>query len=62
MCWQWVSSLSLFEWYFTICPTSYNRKYVLSTLLNKTLPSVGMVGCEAVTSWSLGLAGASTLM
>ena len=37
---QQVSSLSLSEWFFTICPTSYNRKYnLLSALLNKTFPS-----------------------
>ena len=30
--------LSLSEWFFTICPTPYNRnKNVLSVLLNKTL-------------------------
>ena len=31
--------LSLSEWSFTICPTPYNRKYVLSASLNKTFPS-----------------------
>ena len=32
--------LSLFEWSFTICPLTYNRKYnVLSASLNKTFPS-----------------------
>ena len=30
--------LSLSEWSFTICPTPYNRKYVLSVLLNKIFP------------------------
>ena len=33
--------LSLSEWSFTICPTSYNRKYnVLSATLNKTFLSI----------------------
>ena len=32
--------LSLFEWYFTKCPTPDNRKYnVLSASLNKTFSS-----------------------
>ena len=32
--------LSLFEWFFTICPTPSNRQYNLfSALLNKTFPS-----------------------
>ena len=32
--------LSLSEWFFTICLTSYNRKYnVLSASLNKIFPS-----------------------
>ena len=36
--------LSLFEWSFTMCLTSYNRKYnVLSASLNKTLPSVHVI-------------------
>ena len=34
---QPVSSLT--EWFFTICPTSYNRKEImLSASLNKTFP------------------------
>ena len=34
------SPLSLSEWFFTICPPPYNRKYnVLSASLNKTFPS-----------------------
>ena len=36
--------LSLYEWFFTICPTPYNRiKNVFSALLNKTIPSFGSV-------------------
>ena len=31
--------LSVSEWSFTICPTPYNRKNVLSASLNKTCPS-----------------------
>ena len=31
--------LSLSEWSFTICPTPYNRKNVLSASLNKIFPS-----------------------
>ena len=30
--------LSLSEWSFTICPTPYNRKNVLSASLNKAFP------------------------
>ena len=37
--------LSLSEWFFTICPTPYNRtKNVLSASLNKTFPSFLLAG------------------